>query len=113
MDLVLEVTLGDDPESQRFREYLHSVCANLETAIHSGMLMNPADKNRVLGYVAFCHSRWGEAATFWDLALKSHPQDDPLRHLAETAKAREKEQQLARTEKCITEVKNRRQRKPR
>jgi tetratricopeptide (TPR) repeat protein len=105
VDLVLHVTLGDDAESQRFREYLHSVCANLETAVHSGMLMSPADESRVLGYVAFCHSRWGEAAALWERALVSQPNDDPLRHLAVTARAREQEERsAARTEKCIADV---------
>jgi hypothetical protein len=81
VDLVLDVTLGDDPDSRRFREYLHSVCSNLETALLSGVLVNPADEQRVLGYVAFCRTDWKEAASSWEQALKLQPKDEHLRDM--------------------------------
>lgn len=89
VDLLLEVTLGDDPESERFRAYLHSVCSNLKTALDRGILMRPEDEQRVLGYVAFCRSDWATAAASWEEALKSQPKDQHLRELWTAAKSKQ------------------------
>ncbi len=89
VDLLLEVTLGDDPESQQFRAYLRSVCANLKTALDRGILVRPEDEKRVFGYVAFCRSDWAAAAASWEEALKRQPKDLHLRELWTAAKAKE------------------------
>ena len=87
VDLVLEVTLGDDPESKEFRDYLHTVCANLQTALDRGILLRPEDEKRVFGYVAFCRSDWEEASRSWEQALTLQPNDPPLRKLWAVAKS--------------------------
>ncbi|MBL8023276.1 MAG: hypothetical protein JNK54_03190 [Elusimicrobia bacterium] len=111
VDLMLEVTLGDDPASQKFRDYLHSVCSNLEAALHAGVLLNPSDEKRVMGYVAFCKSDWEEASRSWGEALSLRPDDGPLRDLWVEAQDRfekdqtekEIEQGLAKAETAIKE----------
>jgi tetratricopeptide (TPR) repeat protein len=105
VDLVLDVTLGDDPYSQKFRDYLHSVCANLEAALHSGILVNPADENRVLGYVAFCQTEWDEAVRAWEKALKLQPKDSHLEALLVEARGRKrKAERSALIDRAILEA---------
>jgi tetratricopeptide (TPR) repeat protein len=105
VDLVLDVTLGDDPDSRRFREYLHSVCSNLETALLSGVLVNPADEQRVLGYVAFCRTDWKEAASSWEQALKLQPKDEHLRDLWREATERTRQaESLERVNAIVAEA---------
>lgn len=94
VDLLLEVTLGDDQESRQFRDYLHSVCANLKSALDRGILLRPEDEKRVFGYVAFCRSDWEVAAQTWEQALKIHPSDPHLRELLDVAKINLAQQQI-------------------
>jgi tetratricopeptide (TPR) repeat protein len=100
VDLLLEVTLGEDPESKRFRAYLHSVCGNLKTALDRGILLRPEDERRVMGYVAFCRSDWNTAVSSWGEALKIQPKDEHLRELWTSAKAKQVQQE---SEKRITQ----------
>lgn len=86
VDLLLKVTLGDDRESRQFRDYLHSVCANLKSALDRGILLRPEDEKRVFGYVAFCRSDWAAAVATWEQALKIQPSDPHLRELWAVAK---------------------------
>lgn len=95
VDLTLQVTLGDDPDSRRFRAYLHSLCANLEASLHAGVLIQPADEERIRGYVAFCRSEWDAAVGAWGRALESFPHDESLRALWAEAKRRRLETQTA------------------
>lgn len=102
VDLVLEVTLGDDPDSRRFRDYLHSVCGNLETALLSGIMLNLADEKRVLGYVAFCRGDWKEASSSWEQALRLQPKDEHLRNLWREADDRNRQAEaLVRTNEIM------------
>lgn len=94
VDLLLDVTLGDDQESRQFRDYLHSVCANLKSALDRGILLRPEDEQRVFGYVAFCRSDWAVAAQTWEQALKINPSDTHLHELLAVAKANLAQQQI-------------------
>ncbi|MBP9128207.1 MAG: hypothetical protein KBG07_05500 [Elusimicrobia bacterium] len=99
VDMLLEVTLGDDPESQKVLEYVRSVCANLEASLASGVLVRPFDERRVAGYVAFCRSDWNEAAEAWGQAAAMAPRDSHLKDLWETAKKRrDREEEQKREE---------------
>lgn len=105
VDLTLEVSLGDDPASRRFREYLHSVCSHLEASLHAGILLDPADESRVLGYVAFCREDWAGAKEHWSQALKLKPKDSHLRDLYSEAEGRDRRVQAARrTEQKLAEI---------
>ncbi len=99
VDLLLEVTLGDDPESRQFRATLRSVCANLKTALDRGILLRPEDEKRILGYVAFCRSDWNAAAASWEEALHYQPKDAHLKDLWTMAKSKQAQQE--REEKIV------------
>lgn len=99
VDMLLEVTLGDDPESQKVLDYVRSVCANLEASLATGVLVRPFDERRVAGYVAFCRSDWNEAAEAWGKALTMAPSDSHLKDLCEFAKKRrDREEEQKREE---------------
>ncbi len=99
VDMLLEVTLGDDPESRKVLDYVRSVCANLEASLTSGVLVRPFDERRVAGYVAFCRSDWNGAAEAWGKAAALAPRDSHLKDLWETAKKRrDREEEQKREE---------------
>lgn len=89
VDMLLEVSLGDDPESRKVLEYVRSVCANLETSLAAGILVRPFDERRVAGYVAFCRSDWKQAAEAWGQAVSLSPADSHLKELWRSAKERQ------------------------
>ncbi len=93
VELLMHVTLGDDAESRRIQEYLHSLCAELESTVSAGILLKEADVQRVLGYVAYCESDWAAARAHWDKALAAAPQDAHLAELRDSAAQREARQQ--------------------
>lgn len=105
VDMLLEVTLGDDPESQKVLEYVRSVCANLEASLASGILLRPFDERRVAGYVAFCRSDWTEAAEAWGQASALVPSDSHVKDLWESAKKRrDREEEQKREEAKQTQM---------
>lgn len=81
VDILMEVALGDDDESRRIKDYLHSLCGNLELSLQKGLIVQKAMALRVAGYIAFCRSDWTAAAEAWRHALAAAPQDARLRDL--------------------------------
>jgi len=81
VDILVEVALGDDDESRRIKDYLHSLCGNLESSLHDGVIADAADAQRVAGYIAFCRSDWGAAVEAWRSALAAAPDDAHLKDL--------------------------------
>lgn len=85
VDILMEVALGDDDESRRIKEYLHSLCGNLESSLRSGMIVDQASALRVAGYIAFCRSDWTAAAESWRKALAASGPDPRLSDLLSRA----------------------------
>lgn len=94
VDLLLEISLGEDPESRKIRGYLHSICENLKKAVDGRILADKEAVHRVLGYIAFCRSQWIKAAQEWEKAAVLNPQDSRLRELLFQARARHKREIL-------------------
>ena len=85
VDILMDVSLGDDTESDEIKKYLHSLCGNLEASVGTGVLVEPADARRVAGYIAFCRSDWRKAVEEWTAALALNPGDERLKFLLSRA----------------------------
>ena len=86
IDIVVDVTLGDDSESLLIKHYVKSICAHLEKNAASRADAVAAQIRKIQGYLAFCRSDWRQAVNHWSQALTAAPEDRHLRLLLERAK---------------------------
>ncbi len=86
VDIMFEVSLGRDEDSQKIKDYLHSLCGSLHDSVQSGLALDVQDMHRVMGYIAFCNSEWGLAVEEWEKALSLAPTDERLKFLLSRAR---------------------------
>lgn len=94
VDMLMDISLGDDPESSEMKQYLHSLCSNLKKSMDSGWAARSEDIHRILGYIAFCQSLWPEAIKEWNQALALRPDDRHLKNILRRAEDNHKKEQL-------------------
>lgn len=86
IDIVLDVSLGDDSESRLIKHYVKSICSNLEKNVAGKIELDALRIRKIRGYLAYCRGEWSKAVTEWTIAFKDAPKDAHLRKLLERAK---------------------------
>ncbi len=86
IDIVVDVTLGDDSESLLIKHYVKSICAHVEKNAAKNADALAAQIQKIQGYLAFCRSDWRAAVDHWNHALEISPDDKHLAALLEHAK---------------------------